>query len=529
MKAISTLTLLVVLLGCNASSKTSCENPNANDPVCTLDSDRTVSSTLPGNGADAAGACNSEREGLISFEQSTGRFKLCSGGRNVDIPLEATQGPVGPTGPTGPQGPGGSTANAEFSLTRSSVIAPGASLTLTHGFNSSAPSAFAYFARGGTLRPISSYKNDVGRKTLEITGASWGQNLRPQVLQLSDGRILVIHEVAPEQGVRETVLDLYSDEGEAIQLALRRLPAMSTVRAINVSTGVLLVYELVGGSDELFTVLSNAGVTIVPPTVIGPSPANNRVKDLKRLSNGYVVIAEQFATQAAFHIIDPVQGTLVASNTTVAASSDYRTVTAPVAGKFYLFFTDLSTVPNAQVAVFNNDGSLNTAPSASGLGDETVFGANAIAADRIAVVTSYVSNVSSTLFDGNLTQIRAKSIFSPLSADGASPLSLGNGLWVVCSSRSEGYCITYDREGQELFRNGDLFKSDTSGEFSAMTALGAEGRFALMTRNSTANAGFLNLLQSAPGRLDLEVVDANTVRVVNRSVESLPIVLTVLK
>ncbi len=531
MKKIFAMTVLLILSGCDANSETTCENPNSNDPVCTLDADRAVGGLVPGTGADVENSCSAQREGLISLEQSTGQFKLCTGGRNVDIDVEGTPGPQGPIGPAGPQGPSGSTGGSpsDLYLTNSAVVAPGAALTLTHNLNTSAPSAFAYFARGGVLRPVSSYKNEVGRRTVEITGASWGLNIRPQILNLSNGNVLVIHDVVPTQLLRETVLDLYSNEGEQIQLAVKRFAAAATIRAINVSNGVLIVYETAGGTDEVFTVLANDGTTVVAPTIIGPSTANNRVKDLKLLSNGNVVIAEQFGTNAGFHIINPVLGTVVASNTAIAVSSDYRTVTAPVSGKFYLFFTDLATVPNAQVAVFNNDGSLNSPPAGSGLGDETVFGASLISSDRVAVVTSYVSNVSSTLFDENLSLIRPKTVFSPLSADGASPVALGNGKWVVCSSRSEGYCITYDRAGQELFRNGDLFKSDTAGEFSSIVSLGTDGRFALVTRNTAQNGGFVNFLQSAPGRLDFEVVDANTVRVVNLSVESLPIVLTILK
>ena len=532
MKLISTLLVLLVLQGCDADSETTCENPNANDPVCTLDSRRLVGQ--PQGEGDASAQCTAAREGLVSFDPIGKGFKLCSGGRNVEISVDGTQGsqgPGGPAGPTGPQGPEGTpgSSGAAPYLSQSAVVAPGGSLTLTHNLGTNTPLAIAYFVRGGVLRPVSDYRNDIGRRTIEITGNSWGTNIRPQVLSLANGTIAVFHEVIPEQGTRAMVMDIWSDEGEPIQLAAKTFPAMSNLRAIKVSNGVLLVYELAGGVDELFTVIAYDGSTLVPPVVIGPSPGSNRVKDLKLLSNGHVVVAEQANAQASFHILDPNNGTVVASQLAVAASSDYRTVTAPVAGRFHLFFTDLASLPNARVATFANDGTPLVTPTSSGLGDETVFGSEAISVDRVAVVTSYVSNVSSTLFDADLGLVRAKTSYSPLSADGASPLALGGGKWLVCSTRSEGYCITYDRQGRELFRNGDLFKSDTAGEFSSMSAIGADGRFVVLTRNTAQNAGFMNILQSAPGRLDLQVIDANTIRVLNNTVESIPLVLGVFK
>ncbi len=239
-----------------------------------------------------------------------------------------------------------------------------------------------------------------------------------------------------------------------------------------------------------------------------------------------MIVSEQVGgNAAAFHIINPVTGAVVASNSNAAVSSDARTLSVPLDGTFLLYFTDVAVTPHTRVAIFNNDGSLNTAPAPAGLGDETILGSERIASDRIAVVTSSFNNLSSTLFDLNLNVIRTTTRYSSLSADGASPVSLGNGNWIVCSTRSEGYCLGYDREGQEIFRNTDLFPSSSSADFSAIAALGNEGRFAVVSQGDAGDSGVVNFLQTSAGRLDLEVVDANTIRVVNRSVEALSIVL----
>lgn len=529
---VTQLLLPFIVLSCSAHSKTTCTNPNAEDPACKLDSRRLPS--FEGASAEAdLPLCTAEREGDIYYVKASGGFKVCSEGVNKDVPVIGPQGPQGPQGTMGEAGTGGSNgtngtngSNGPSPLSIAGLIAPGASIDLVHNLNTMTPAVFALFVRKGLLRPVSLYKSEVGRRSVTVSGSGWDGNYRPQVISLNNGNVAVIHGDWPEQAIRTAAIDLYNDEGEVIKLNVQTLPALNTVRAIAVSNGLLMIYEASGSTDEYFTVISNEGATLIAPTVFTVSPGNNRIKDLKKLSNGNVVVAEQAGgNAAAFHILDPINGSVVSSNNNAATSSDARTYTVPLDGKFLLFFTDVASVPYTRVAIFNNDGSLNAAPASVALGNQTILGSERVAADRLAVVTSSFNDLSSTLFDNDLNIIRATTKYSPLSADSASPISLGNGNWTVCSTRSESYCISYDREGHELFRNAELFASSSSADFSAMTALGTEGRFALVTHSDGENSGIINFLQPATGRLDLEVVDANTVRVVNRTVESLPVIL----
>ena len=531
----SQLLMASILLSCSAHSKTTCSNPDAADAACKLDARRTP--VFSGASAEAdIPQCTADREGNVYYVKATGGFKVCSEGVNKDVSVVGAQGPQGPQGPAGEAGTAGSNgtngshgtvgANGPPDLSIAGVIAPGASLSLTHNLNSMIPAAFALFARNGLLRAVSQYKNDVGRKAITVSGAGWDGNYRPQVVSLSNGNVAVLRGDWPEQATHSAAVDIYSDEGEIVKLNAKVLPALNTVRGIAVSNGLLVIYEPSGTTDEYFTVISNDGATVIAPTIFATSAGNNRIKDLKKLSNGHVVVAEQAGgNAAAFHILDPINGMVVASNNSAATSSDARTNTVPLDGKFMLFFTDVALVPNTRVAIFNNDGTPNTAAASAGLGNETILGSERIASDRIAVVTSSFNNLSSTLFGLNLNIIRATTKYSPLSADSASPISLGNGNWTVCSTRSEGYCISFDREGNEIFRNGDLFASSASADFSAVAALGNQGRFAVLSHDDGNDTGVVNFLQPSVGRLDLEVVDANTVRVVNRTVESLAIVL----
>lgn len=513
------LLLPLSLLSCGVESTTSCADPGSADPACLLDDNHLPAGIGEGSAEAGIPSCTAEREGRIYYIAASQSFKLCSSGVNIDVNLQ------GPAGPVGPQGPSG---NGEGAQSLSAVVGAGESLTLNHNLNTLSPVASAYFVRNSLLRPVSDYQRAVGRKTITVTGAGRDTNFKPQVLNLMNERVAVIHGYLPDNLTNTVVVDIYSDEGDVIKLSAKSFPQLSTIRAIAVTNGIFIVYEPFGSTDEYFTVISNEGLELIPPTLIGTSPGSNRIKDLKKLSNGNIVLSEKTASNfASFRIFDPLAGTIVASNLNVAPSTDTRTFSAPLNGKFQLYFTDTNSAPYAKVAVFNNDGSVNTVSTSAGIGNETIFGSEAIASDRVAVVTASFNNMSTTLFDGELNPVRVKTVYAPQSGDSASPVALGNGNWVVCSARSEGFCVTYDREGTEIYRNADLFQSSSLADFSAISALGGEGRFALVSYNDAASAGLVNFLQAGIGRLDLEVVDPNTVRVVNRTVEALPIVIYV--
>jgi hypothetical protein len=511
--------LFLPLLGCGVESNTSCADPTSSDPACLLDENHLPGGIGEGSAEAGVPSCTAEREGRIYYVALSQSFKLCSSGQNIDINLQ---------GPAGPAGPAGSSGTGVGAQTLSARVEPGSSLNLSHNLNTLTPAASAYFVRNSLMRPVSDYQRAVGRKSITVTGAGRDTNFKPQVLSLTNGQIGVIHGYLPDNLTSAVVLDIYSDEGELVKLNAKVFPQLSTIRAIAVSNGIFIVYEAFGSNDEYFTIVDNSGAEVIPPTLIGSSPGTNRIKDLKKLSNGNIVLAEKTAANfASFRIFDPLRGTVVASNLTVAPSTDTRTFTAPLNGKFQLYFTDTNAAPYAKVAVFNNDGTLSAATMSAGVGNETIFGSEAVAADRVAVVTASFNNMSTTLFDGELNQVRVKTVYAPQSGDSSSPVALGNGNWVVCSARSEGFCVTYDREGTEIYRNGELFQSSSLADFSAISALGNQGRFALVSYNDAQSAGVINFLQGGMGRLDLEIVDANTVRVVNRSVEALPIVIYV--
>ncbi|MBC7658878.1 MAG: collagen-like protein [Chitinophagaceae bacterium] len=522
------ISCILLVFGCSAHSKTTCADPDSTDPVCVLATDHVNPTASSGASAEAGiPQCTAQRDGLIFYVRETGAFKLCAGGKNIDV---SVRGPEGPQGAEGPQGnPGTPTPGGEGAtvLSTSAVVAPGAALTLTHNFNVTLPNVSAYFLRKGVLRPVSEYKNEVATKVVPVTGDSWAAHFRPQIINLASGNIAVIHEDLAQQSTPSVTIDLYTDEGVPIKLKMKSFPALTAIRALAVSNGIFILYQQTSSTDEYFMVINEDGSTALPPMLNLTTAVNNHIKDLKKLSNGTVVIAEQSAGNAAsYTIIDPRTGSVIASNNNVAASSDFRTFTAPLNGRFLLFFNGTGGVDSAKFAIVNNDGSLNAAPAPVGLGNETIMGTAAVGEDRVAVVTSFLNDISSSLFDASMNPIRGKTIYSPFSSDGDSPVPLANGNWIVCSSRSEGYCVTYDHDGTEIYRNSELFASSNSTLFNTIVAVGSEGRFAISTFDDGSGTGAVQFAQSAMGRLDLEVLDANTVRIVNRSVETLSLVLS---
>ncbi|RYZ57946.1 MAG: hypothetical protein EOP07_08440, partial [Proteobacteria bacterium] len=231
--------LWLPLWSCGVESTTTCADPASADPACLLDDNHVPGGIGEGSAEAGLLTCTAEREGRISYIAASKSFKLCSNGQNIDISLE---------GPAGPQGPAGPSANGNASQSISAVVGPGAALNLTHNLNTLTPAASAYFVRSSLLRPVSDYQKAVGRKSITVTGAGRDTNFKPQVLHLTNGRVAVIHGYLPDNLTSSVVVDIYSDEGDALKLNAKVFPQLSTIRAIAVSNGIFIVYEAFGSS-----------------------------------------------------------------------------------------------------------------------------------------------------------------------------------------------------------------------------------------------------------------------------------------